>query len=110
VVVDLHPDDRVHVRRVPPRLHLAILVHPFEQLAQLAVAAHREVDVHLLDRLRRREPRLAHGFGRDGLLDPLLRLRVERGVVVQVAHVRTTTERASLSWNDCRRESRSGQR
>ena len=77
VVVDLHAHDRVHVRGVPPRLQLLVLVHPLEQLAQLAVAANRQVDVHLLDRLRRSQARLAHRLLGDRLVDPLLGLLVE---------------------------------
>ena len=104
VVVDLHPHDRVHVRDVPPALQLLVLVHALEQLPQLAVAAHRQVDVHLLDRLRRRQPRLADGLLRDRLLDAVL------GLLVEIAHVRTTTLRANLSWNVWLRGSRSGHR
>ena len=37
----LHPGDGVHVCHVPPALELRIIVHALEQLAQLAVAAHR---------------------------------------------------------------------
>ena len=74
------------------------------ELAELAVAAHRQVDVHLLDRLRRGQARLAHRLLRDRLVDPLL------GLVVEIHQVRTTTLRANLSWKVCRRRSRSGQR
>ena len=49
-----------------------------DQRAQLAVAAHRHVDAHLLDGLRRCEARLALSLLRDRLLDALLRLPVER--------------------------------
>jgi hypothetical protein len=77
VVVDLEPDDRVHVRDVPQALELAVLVCALHERAQLAIAAHRDVDPHLLDRLRRREARVPLGLGRDGLLDPVLRLRVQ---------------------------------
>ena len=104
VVVDPHPHDRVHVRDVPPALQLLVLVHPLEQLAELAVAAHRQVDVHLLDRLRRRQARLAHRLLGDRLVDPLLSLLVE------IHQVRTTTLWANLSCRVCRRPSRSGQR
>ena len=59
VVVDLHAHDGVDVRDVPPRLQLLVVVDALDQRAQLAVAAHRHVDPHLLDRLGGRQPRLA---------------------------------------------------
>jgi hypothetical protein len=91
VVVDLHPHDRVDVRDVPPALQLLVLVDALEQLAELPVAADREVDVHLLDRLRRAQACLADRLSRDGLVDSLL------GLLVQIHYVRTTTLRANLS-------------
>ena len=78
VVVDLHPHDRVHVGDVPPALELLVRLDALHQPAQLAVAAHRQVDVHLLDRLRGRQPGLAHRLLGDGLGDPLLGFGVER--------------------------------
>ena len=77
MVVDLHARDGVHVRRVPPPLELCVFVDSFQQLAQLAVAAHRDVDPHLCDRLGGSEPGLALGLLRDGLVDPLFGLLVE---------------------------------
>ena len=49
--------------------------------AQLAVAALGDADAHLLDRLRRRHPRLVLGLLRGGLLDPLLGLLVDERAV-----------------------------
>jgi hypothetical protein len=49
----------------------------FQQLAQLAVAAHRDVDPHLRDRLGWSEPGLALGLLRDGLFNALFGLLVE---------------------------------
>ncbi len=60
------------------RLELLVLVHPLDQRAQLAVAAHRHVDLHALDRLGRREPRLVLGLLRDRLVDPVSGLLVDR--------------------------------
>ena len=85
-------------------LHLLVVVDALEQLPQLAVAAHGQVDPHLLDRLRRGEPRLADGLLRDRLVDPLL------GLLVEVGHVRTTTLRANLSCSAWFLPSRRGQR
>ena len=79
VVVDLHPRDRVDVRDVPPGLQLGVVVRAVEHAPQLAVAALGEADAHAGDRLGRREPRLADGLGRDGAVDALLDLGVERG-------------------------------
>ena len=46
-------------------------------VAQLAVAAHRHVDPHALDRLGGRQPGLLLGLRRDRLVDPLGGLLVE---------------------------------
>jgi hypothetical protein len=54
VVVDLHPDDGVHVRHVPPTLELVVRVDALDQRAQFAVAAHGDVDPHPRGRLRGR--------------------------------------------------------
>ena len=47
-------------------------------VAELAVAAHRDVDPHPRDRFGGREPCLVLGLGVDRLLDPLGCLLVER--------------------------------
>ena len=77
MVVDLHSRHRVHVRGVPPSLQLGVFVHSFEQLAQLAIAAHRDVDLHLRNRFGGSEPGLALGLLRNRLFDPLFGLLVE---------------------------------
>ena len=51
VVVDLHAEDGVDIRRVPPALELPVAVDAFEQRPQLPVPADRHVDPHLLDGL-----------------------------------------------------------
>ena len=71
------PDDRVDVRDVPPALELGVGVGALEHAAELAVSAVGKPDPHVLDRLGRREPRLADGVRGGRLLDPCLGLRVE---------------------------------
>ena len=71
-------DDRVDVRDVPPALELAVGVRALEDAPELAVAAVREADPHVLDRLGGREASLANGVRGDGLLDARLGLGVER--------------------------------
>ena len=78
VVVDPHAHGRVHVRDVPPGLQPAVGVDALEQRAELPVRALGRVDAHRVDGLRGRQPRLALGLVRDRLVDPLLRLLVER--------------------------------
>ena len=63
---------------VPPALQLAVGVRALEDAPELAVAAVREADPHVLDRLGGREPCLANGVRGGGLLDPRLDLRIER--------------------------------
>ena len=72
------PDDRVDVGDVPPALELPVGVRPLEHPTELPVAALRQPDPHVLDRLRRRQSRFAHRRVGSGLLDPLLDLGVER--------------------------------
>ena len=74
VVVDLHPDDRVHVRDVPPALELAVRVRPLDDAAELAVRALRDADAHAVDGLRGGEPGIALRLVGRGRLDPLDRL------------------------------------
>ena len=77
VVVDLEPDDSIHVRDVPPRLDLRIGVDVLEHAAKLAIPARRNAEMHRLDRLGRRQARL----GRDVRLrnlDDLFRFRSHR--------------------------------
>ena len=72
----LEAEHRVHVRHVPPRLELVVGVDPLDQLAELAVGAHRHPDPHPGDRLRGREPGLALGLGGGGQLERLAALRL----------------------------------
>ncbi len=62
VVVDLHPGDGVHVRDVPPRVQLLVAIDALEQRAQLPVPAGRNVDVHPLDDLGRRQAGVSLGL------------------------------------------------
>jgi hypothetical protein len=79
VVVDRETLDGVHIRDVPPALDLLVRVDALDQRRELTVAARRDVDADLGDRLGGREPRLALGLLRDRLVDPLLRFLVELG-------------------------------
>src|SRR4029077_12016253 len=81
VVVDRHPRDRVDVRDVPPALDLIVRVDAFDQRPELAIAAHRDVDLHARDRLGRGEPYLVLGLGVYWLLDALRGLLVESRLV-----------------------------
>ena len=93
VVVDLQPDDRVDVRDVPPALELLVGVRALENAPELAVAAIRQADPHVLDRLGGREPRLAYGVRGGRLLDPRLDLRVERHASPAIGVRRTSRSR-----------------
>ena len=62
---------------VPPALELVVGVDALDQRAELAVAAHRDVDLHPRDRLGGRQTGLVLGFGVDRLLDPLRCLLVD---------------------------------
>ena len=73
VVVDLEPEDRIHVGHVPPRLDLRIRVDPLEHAAELSVPARGNAQLHRLDRLRGREQRLGDDVGL-GNLDDVVRL------------------------------------
>ncbi len=79
VVVDLEALDRVHVRDVPPRLDLRVLVDPVDERRELAVRARRHLDPHLRDRLGGRQTGLFLRLLGDRILDPLLGLLVELG-------------------------------
>ena len=63
VVVDLQPEDGVHVGDVPPRLDLRVRVDPLEHATELSVPARGHAQLHRLDRLGRREPRLGDDVG-----------------------------------------------
>jgi hypothetical protein len=69
VVVDLQPQNGVHVRHVPPGLELPVVVHALEEAPELAVPARRHAQVHRLDCLGRRQPRLGDDVGRRDLDD-----------------------------------------
>ena len=98
VVVDLHARDRVHVRDVPPALELLVLVHALDQRPELAVAAHRHVDPHALDRLGGREPALLLGLRGDGLVDPVGGLLVRSFSSIAIAE--HTSADTSLMQHD----------
>ena len=111
VVVDLQPGDGVDVGGVPQRLQRLVAVHPLDQVAQLAVAAGRQVDPHVAHGFGRRHPRAALGAHADrrarSRLRPCgellglgcLRLGLHRGGGYQRPAGSTCQPKAKASWN-----------
>ncbi len=65
VVVDLEARDRVHIRDVPPGLHLVVAVDAADHPAERLVPPDGHVDPHPRDRLDGGEANLALCLGRD---------------------------------------------
>jgi hypothetical protein len=98
VVVDLHTHACVDVRGVPPGLQLLVLVDALDERAELSVAAHGDVDPHLLDGLSRSQSGLALSLRRNRLVDSVFGLLVER----HARSVRLAAQRqaAGSGWSD----------
>ena len=75
----------------------ASLFDAVEDAPELAVPALGKPDAHAGDRLRRREPRLADRLGRDGAVDALLDLGVERRRLRRVGIARVVGHRSILA-------------